>query len=51
MVENMANVVTEDNITQGDLRQIMGLLADIESLGEIKPMDMDPNNNKYEDYQ
>ena len=41
MVKNMANVVKEYNINQGDIQLIMGLLANIESLGEIKPMDMD----------
>ena len=48
----MANVVTDDNINQGGgFQLIMGLLANIESLGEIKNMDMDPKNNTYEDYK
>ena len=47
----MANGVTEDNINQGDFQLIMGLLANIDSLGEIKPMDMEPNNKTYEGYQ
>ena len=48
----MANVVTEDKINQGGgFQLIMGLLANIKSLGEIKTMDMDPKNNTYEDYQ
>ena len=47
----MANALTEYNINQGDFQFIMGLLANIESLGEIKTMDMYPMNNKYEDYQ
>ena len=47
----MANFVMGYNITQGDFQQIMGLLPDIYSLGEIKTMDMDPMNNTYEDYQ
>ena len=33
MVENIANVVTEEKITQCDLKLIMGLLANIYSLG------------------
>ena len=51
MVENMNNVVTEDNITQGGFQLIMGLLDNIGSLGEIKTMAMEPKNNIYEDYQ
>ena len=50
-VKNMANALTEYNINQGDFQFIMGLLANIESLGEIKTMDIDPKNNTYEDYQ
>ena len=30
---------------------MMGLLANLDSLGEIKNMDMDPKNNIYEDDQ
>ena len=51
MVENISNVAMEDNITQGDFQYIMGLLANIDSLEEMKTMDMDPKNNIYEDYQ
>ena len=48
----MANVVTEYKINQGGgFQLILGLLANIESLGEIKNMDMNPKNNTYEDYQ
>ena len=51
MVENMDNIVMEDKITQGEFQQTMMLLADIYSLGQIKPIDMDQMNNTYEDYQ
>ena len=44
--------MTEYNINQGGgLQLMMGLLANIDSLGEIKNMDMDPNNNIDEEYQ
>ena len=49
--KNMANVVTEYNINQGDFQLIMGLLTNIDSLRKIRTMDMDPKNNTYEDYQ
>ena len=47
----MDNVVMKDKIIQGDFQQIMGLLANIDSLGEIKPMDIDPKNNTYDYYK
>ena len=47
----MANVVTEDNINQGDFQLIMGLLANIDSLGETKPIYTEPNNKTYEGYK
>ena len=47
----MDNIVMEDKITQGEFQQTMMLLADIYSLGQIKPIDMDQMNNTYEDYQ
>ena len=47
----MDNVVMKDYITQGHFQQIKGLLDNIDSIGEIKPMYMDQNINTYGDYQ
>ena len=50
MVENIDNGVTEDNITKGNFQEIMGLMAEIDLLGEIEPMDMAPKKTPDEDY-
>ena len=45
----MDNVVVEDKIAQGEFQQIMGLLANIDSLVYTNPMDMSAKNNLDED--